>query len=210
MGHRALVAYERTDSTYNLHYSHWGAAHLKLKHRITKNRPYGGDVASDWFETVHERLTDGADPDAVDAEFDIYGDSAIDTDVDILPQATGVTFEDILTDHLDYLSHEAFYVVDRDFTVTAYTTLWFGLQYDSDRIEEQPTIGYGAIQTVRWFEREPVNEGYITGRFEGMKQIVGQMVDRGVFNERQAESFLKARLAAVTDSGYELHFGAVA
>lgn len=24
MGHRALVAYERTDSTYNLHHSHWG------------------------------------------------------------------------------------------------------------------------------------------------------------------------------------------
>lgn len=62
---------------------------------------------------------------------------------------------------------------------------------------------------MRWFEREPVNEGYTTGRFEGMKQIIGQMVDRGVFTEQQAEAFLKARLATVTDSGYELHFGAV-
>jgi len=30
MGHRALVAYERTDEQYTLHYSHWGAANLKL------------------------------------------------------------------------------------------------------------------------------------------------------------------------------------
>jgi hypothetical protein len=29
MGHRALVAYERTDGQYTLHYSHWGAANLR-------------------------------------------------------------------------------------------------------------------------------------------------------------------------------------
>ncbi|WP_343232940.1 DUF6735 family protein [Natrinema salinisoli] len=31
----ALVAYERTDGQYTLYYSHWGAADLKLKYRIT-------------------------------------------------------------------------------------------------------------------------------------------------------------------------------
>jgi hypothetical protein len=36
MGHRALVAYERTDGTYNLHYSHWGGCDLRLKHTITQ------------------------------------------------------------------------------------------------------------------------------------------------------------------------------
>jgi hypothetical protein len=41
MGHRALVAYERTDGTYTLHYSHWGAANLKLKHYITAVTTFG-------------------------------------------------------------------------------------------------------------------------------------------------------------------------
>ena len=43
MGHRALVAYERTDGQYTLHYSHWGAANLKLNHRISAESPFGGD-----------------------------------------------------------------------------------------------------------------------------------------------------------------------
>ena len=43
MGHRALVAYERTDGQYTLHYSHWGASNLKLKHLISAETPFGGD-----------------------------------------------------------------------------------------------------------------------------------------------------------------------
>jgi len=43
MGHRALVAYERTDGQYTLHYSHWGAANLKLNHRISAESPFSGD-----------------------------------------------------------------------------------------------------------------------------------------------------------------------
>jgi hypothetical protein len=31
MGHRALVAYERTDGQHTLHYSHWGAANLQTQ-----------------------------------------------------------------------------------------------------------------------------------------------------------------------------------
>jgi hypothetical protein len=49
MGHCALVAYERTDGQYTLHYSHWGAANLKLKHRISAESPFGGeDTDSPW------------------------------------------------------------------------------------------------------------------------------------------------------------------
>lgn len=44
MGHRALVAYERTDSTYNLHYTHWGGSNLRLKHTITDATPFGGEA----------------------------------------------------------------------------------------------------------------------------------------------------------------------
>lgn len=53
MGHRALVAYERTDGQYTLHYSQWGAANLKLKHRISAESPFGGDdTDSKWAKQL--------------------------------------------------------------------------------------------------------------------------------------------------------------
>jgi len=32
--------------------------------------------------------------------------------------------------------------------VTAYRTLWFGLQYDSETVEQGETVGNGALATV--------------------------------------------------------------
>ena len=60
MGHRALVAYERTNGQYTLHYSHWGAANLKLKHRITAETPFGGEgTDSTWAKQLLAELADG-------------------------------------------------------------------------------------------------------------------------------------------------------
>lgn len=48
MGHRALVAYQVDPGRYDVYYSHWGAARLKLKHLITADEPYGdGAVRED-------------------------------------------------------------------------------------------------------------------------------------------------------------------
>ncbi|AKH97349.1 hypothetical protein HLASF_0856 [Halanaeroarchaeum sulfurireducens] len=67
MGHRALVAYERTDGQYTLHYSHWGAANLKLKHRISAESPFGGeDTDTKWAKQLLAELADGLEADAVD------------------------------------------------------------------------------------------------------------------------------------------------
>jgi len=46
MAHRALVAYERPDGRYNLHYSHEGAYELRLATDITAETPFGGTVPS--------------------------------------------------------------------------------------------------------------------------------------------------------------------
>jgi len=169
--------------------------------------PFGGECHSEWARTVQTELLNGTEPDAVAAEYALNDGPS--TDVDIRPQATGLTLRQILTEHVDYLSHEALYVVDRRYNVTAYRTLWFGLQYDSERIETQPTVGFGAVQTVRWHNGQPVGDGYVQGQFAGLKRVVGAMVDRGVFDEREAVEFLKTQLAAVTNGGEELHFGAV-
>jgi len=69
MGHRAPVAYERTDGQYTLHYSHWGAANLKLKHRISAESPFGcEDTDSKWAKQLLAELADGLEADAVDGE----------------------------------------------------------------------------------------------------------------------------------------------
>ncbi len=44
MAHRALVAYEREDGQYSLHYSHNGADSLRLTGDITLATPFGGEA----------------------------------------------------------------------------------------------------------------------------------------------------------------------
>jgi hypothetical protein len=203
MGHRALVAYERTDDTYNLHYTHWGGLNLRLKHRITEATPYGGECPSQWARKTHQSLTAGEDPETVAERYQLDGN--FPTDVEPIPQTMGVTFDEALTDHLDYLIHEAFYVVTQAFEVTAYRTLWFGLQYEAESVDGHPTVGFGAIRTVRWYDGEPVGDGYARGQFAGMKHILGTMVDRGLIDEEKAVRLLKRQFDAVTEPNRTFH-----
>ena len=64
----------------------------------------------------------------------LAGEDQPSTVVEPKPRTSGLTFDEIVADHLDYLHHEAFFVVSTAFEVTAYRTLWFGLQYDSETI----------------------------------------------------------------------------
>ena len=194
MGHRALVAYERTDGQYTLHYSHWGAANLKLKHRISAESPFGGeDTDSTWAKQLLAELADGLEADAVDGY--LVDEDRPSTVVEPKPRATGLTLEEIIADHLDYLHHEAFYVVSATFEVTAYRTLWLGLQYDSETIDLVETVGNGALATVRWHDSEPVGDGHLKRQFRALKDVVGDMVDKGVFTQSTGRQYLKQKLA---------------
>ena len=82
------------------------------------------------------------------------------TVVEPKPRATGLTLDEIVADHLNYLHHEAFFVVSTTFEVTVYRTLWFGLQYDSETVEQEETVGNGALATVRWYDGEPEQVGH--------------------------------------------------
>jgi len=159
VGHRALIAYRRPDGLYNCHYSHWGGLKLRLKHSITSETPFGGE-ASDSDVQAHFRSSLRA------TEVDqLEPPTAPSAGVDLEPFEVGVTLGSIIEQRLDFLSHEAFYVVEEDFDVTAYRTLWFGLQHESRTIEEGATIGNGALATVRWYDGEPVGDGAFCGRF---------------------------------------------
>ena len=193
MGHRALIAYERPDGLYNCHYSHWGALHLRLRNEISPKTPFGGpDVDSVWAsELYYQLMEDAPDPDYEGYSTDEYPPQMT---VDPVPRAKGLTLEAILTEELDFLHHEAFYVVDADFEVTAYRTLWFGLQYESATVETGETIGNGALRTVRWYDGEPVGDGYVLGEFQGLKAVVADLIDRGVFTTEEGSEYMTDRL----------------
>lgn len=198
MGHRALIAYERIDGTYNIHYSHWGACQLRLKHRLTDATPFGGEVPSQWAREVHDALAAGEDIEHLVEQYQLHGDSP--TDVDPIPRVTAVTFEDLITDHLDFLHHEACYVVDRDFRVTAYRMLWLGLEYDAETVTDSPTVGHGILKAVRWHDGHPVGDEYTRGQFEAVKRVVGDLVDSGVFELDEAFEYIREQtLEAVGD-----------
>ena len=194
MGHRALVAYERIDGTYNLHYSHWGGCDLRLKHTITEATPFGGECPTEHAHQAFDALVSGRDVHSVLNEYGRLGSA----DVDLEPRAVDVTFDEVIKEWLDFLQHEAFYVVDSDLAVTAYRTLWFGLCYESDVIQDSAFVGNGALRTVRWYQGEPVGDGYTRGEFAGIKRTVADMVDRGVFTSEDAREYLEAAVRDAT------------
>jgi len=114
------------------------------------------------------------------------------------------TLDEIVADHLDYLHHEAFFVVSTTFEVTAYRTLWFGLQYDSKTVEQGETVRNGAFATVRWYDGEPVGDGHIQGQFQALKDVAGDMLDKGVFTPSTARQYLKRKLAERVGDRQEL------
>lgn len=202
MGHRALIAYERPDDTYNCHYTHWGALDLRLKHAFTEDTPFGGETPSNNLRSIQTHLLEATSDAAID---EVIPDLSMPKEqVDVEPRVIGCTLEEILTEHLDYLHHEAFYVVDGDFEVTAYRTHWFGLQYDCRAVDQGPTIGNGALRTVRWYDDNPVGDGFAQGEFRALKDITGELIDRGVFTHEEGLEYLKQKLAEWVDEKHEL------
>ncbi|WP_436926205.1 DUF6735 family protein [Halosimplex amylolyticum] len=202
MGHRALIAYERPDSTYNLHYTHWGGMHLRLKREISRETPFGDDKSNEASQSICEQLLEAATETAIQEALD--GRESPSLPVDIDPWATRLTLDEILTDYLDCLHHEAFYVVDRDFGVTAYRTHWFGLQYDCAAVETAPTVGNGALRTVRWHDGEPVGDGFAQGEFRALKAVVGDLIDRSVLTQSEAIEFMEQKLDEWVGDSQEL------
>jgi len=203
MGHRALVAYERTKGQYTLHYSHWGEVTLKLQDRISAELPFGGEETdSKWAKQLLAELADGLEADAVDGY--LADEDRPSTVVEPKPRATGLTLDEIVADHLDYLHHEAFFVVSTSFEVTAYRTLWFGLQYDSETVEQGETVGNGALATVRWYDGKPVGDGHLQGQFAALKDVVADMLDKGVFTPSTARQYLKQKLGEWVGERQEL------
>ncbi|WP_415380511.1 DUF6735 family protein [Halosimplex sp. TS25] len=192
MAHRALIAYERPDSTYNLHYSHMGGRNLRLKRAISEETPFGSDNPSETLRTVHDQLLESNSHGEAGRILERH--DCPSPQVDIEPRGLDWTLDEIVTDLLDYQHYDACYVVDSNYRVTAYRTHWFGLQHDCETIDDSPAVGHGALRTVRWHDGEPVGDGFAQGEFHGLRATVGDMLDRGVFTHLEAVVYMARKL----------------
>src|SRR6056297_2092423 len=192
MGYRALIAYERPNASYTLHSSHNGALDYRLKHQLTPETPFGYDQPSEWAHDQYEALQSSTKTTA-----DAYAvNRQSQTPVNPDPIAVGVPLDEIHSEYLDYLHHEAFYVVAEDFEVTAYRTRWLGLEYDSETVESSETTGNGVLQSVSWRDGEPRHEEYSHGQFQALKDVVGDRVDDGEFTLAEARAYIVEKLRA--------------
>lgn len=93
---------------------------------------------------------------------DITPDDPMPDGLDEDPYVDDATVEEIATDHLDYLHHEAYFVVDAEYNVTPFRTLWYELTdlqsyllgargYRTTRMPEDGwrTTGFGALVEPR-------------------------------------------------------------
>lgn len=160
MAHRALLAYERDDDTYDLHRSRWGGTDFSLASEITAETPFAG-----------------------------YAAAAVDPD----PVASGLSIEEIVAEHVDFLHHEAFFRVDRKYDAAPFHILWFGLELDAETVERSETVGHGAL--VAAHVRNPGGvDDYFRGWFRGTKAVVGDAVDRGWLSPADAVEYLTERV----------------
>ena len=203
MGHRALVAYKRPDELYNLHYSHNGGLHLRLKQKLTSRTPFGGEKSNSRQKLLTELLESTDSTDSI-VEASLGTDAHLQTAVDVNPKAIGLTKDEIIAEYLNYADTEAFYVVSSEFDVTAYRVHWFGLHHVADTAEASPLRGHGALRTVRWYDGEPVGDGFVQGEFKTLKRIAGDLLDRGIFTHEEAVAYLKQKLVTWTDERAEL------
>ncbi len=190
MGHRALVAYERTDGRLSVHHSQWGALGWQLLTTCRSNSPFGGN--NDWEERCHEAIVAGEDPDPP---------ANPDTPVDPHPR-TVVESLDALVSAFDFLEYEACYVVSRTVDVRGFQPLWFARAFpDAD------PVGSGALVSLRR-DRDPVEDAArLTAWFRGVADTVAAMRERGLLAESDAGDYLRERIREWEADGREVYVG---
>ncbi|MFW5938565.1 MAG: DUF6735 family protein [Halanaeroarchaeum sp.] len=191
MGHRALVAVERQDGTYDLRYSHWGALDGPRVAGDGSNRTASGGTVS-WPRDLLERI--GLAGTAVRGRHRGPIRSAVDPE----PAAVGITFDELIEEHLDVLVHEAVVVVPWSGTVRPFLPLALD-------VDPLPPLELGALVEI-----DPVDYVADVARFrgwlDGSRAALASVVDRGVLDEATACSLLGDELLAYASDDREVFF----
>lgn len=180
MGARALVAYERADGRYSLHYSHWGGADLRLRDELTPAEPFGGRGGAPARKALASLQAGG------DAG-DLPPIDPADTLVNPAPLVTGLDRDGVAA-RVDFHAHEALYVVALPFDVRAYLPVRTDLSIESDRDDGDPTAG-ALVAVADAAEVERLREWA-----DGARTVLADMLDRGVFDPPTARGYLAARV----------------
>ena len=189
VGHRALVAVERHDGTYDLRYSHWGALDGP---RVVGGGPDGAVTGGtkSWPRDLLERLG------VVDADVRGRVRAPERVAVDPDPVAVGVTFGELVDEYLDVLVHEAVVVVPWSGTVRPFLPLCLD-------VDPVPPVEHGALVEV-----DPVDYAADVARFrgwlDGSRAALASVVDRGFLDEATACSLLVDHLLAYASDDREV------
>ncbi len=172
MGHRALVAYRVRPGEYDVRYSHWGAAHFRLKHEITEDQPYADgrvdeeirddDCRRVSLETIKDEILSYTDYEALylvsgDFEVTTFGVESYD-----LVRYTG-TDRPTVNDHIDLPDYNP-----------------------SNR---------GVCYPVRWYDGEPVSGSGDRGRIRGYVESAATLLETERFDDaEEAAEFIHGRV----------------
>lgn len=128
-----------------------------------------------------------------------FGDGYVDRDEG--PVAEDTSLYHVVTEELDYLHHEAFYVVDREFDVAPLRTYCPAL-FDvfGHGVNQTETVGVGFLDSVRWFAGDPVGDGSNRGEFRGIKDVVSDQFDELFDDYREAHRYMFDQFGGRFDS----------
>lgn len=169
MGHRTLVAYDRTG--YDLHYAHWGVD----PDHVTPETPFGRSPETP-FDGAME-TPPGGTPNAdragrrVPAGLDADGGRPTGdrrTAVDPDPVATDLTFSDVCSS-VDPIEHEALFVVDADFAVRTYLVV--ALRRGEDTDPDADAGGSSRARGALVGYDDPADAAYVRGWLAGARAV---------------------------------------
>jgi hypothetical protein len=118
--------------------------------------------------------------------YDLYGGRECE---ERLLAADG-TLEDLLAEHVDFLRHETLRRRDRGGTGT-YRVLRFSLPTGRGVVGGEEWVGRGVLVSVR-YDLDPEDDGYLRGWFEGVRETLGDLIDRGAITIGEAFDHLES------------------
>jgi hypothetical protein len=172
----AVVAYEQSNGTYNLHISSYLGRNLRLTDRITSESPYGTG-------------TNGYEPGIVD-------ETPIEESLSL---QQGI-------DRLNFERFGAVIVVSETFDTTPYRALWFGLEDCCEVVYDSEAFGNGALVSVHGAGAGATVDKEFCTRYTATKRTLGRLVDDGVLRATEARTRLQEYVVSLKQDDYKIIF----
>jgi hypothetical protein len=203
MGNRAIVAYERQDGTYSVHYSHYGAADFRLVQTIAERTPFGEGSNAVWAsETINEIRENDVQPNTSP----LNEEHQATPEVEPVTRVTSDSLEELVDSIINYLYYEAIYIVDLNWSVQIWIPMWPGLNYHCRSIGDAAVVGNGAL--VEHSDSTAISTDYraLTSKWTAAKDILGDGLDRNWLDAEEASIYLQSKLREWVHPDFTVRF----